>query len=108
MAFTREQVIAEARTWLGTLWHHQASVQRVGCDCIGFVRGAAERFVGPIPLALHYTATCHLYRAEPRIYLGFQGALRRDRAEHGSPPTSCSSRRERAGASLRSLPLKAA
>jgi NlpC/P60 family putative phage cell wall peptidase len=72
MAFTRGEVIAEARTWLGTPWHHQASVKGAGCDCIGFVRGVAERFVGPVPLALDYTATWHLYRAEPRMYLGFK------------------------------------
>jgi cell wall-associated NlpC family hydrolase len=35
MSFTREAVIAEARTWLGTPWHHQASLKGVGCDCIG-------------------------------------------------------------------------
>lgn len=72
MAFTRDKIIAEARTWLGTPWHHQASVKGVGCDCIGFVRGVAEKFVGSVPLALDYTPTWHLYRAEPRMYLGFK------------------------------------
>jgi NlpC/P60 family putative phage cell wall peptidase len=47
-------------------------VKGVGCDCIGFVRGVAEAFVGPVPLALDYTPTWHLYRAEPRMYLGFK------------------------------------
>ncbi len=72
MTFTPDDVIAEARTWLGTPWHHQASVKGVGCDCIGFVRGVAEKFVGRVPLALDYTPTWHLYRAEPRMYLGFK------------------------------------
>ncbi len=72
MPFTREDVIAEARTWLGTPWHHQAAVKGAGCDCIGFVRGVAEAFVGPVPIALDYTPTWHLYRAEPRMYLGFK------------------------------------
>ena len=72
MAFTRDDVIAEARTWIGTPWHHQASVKGVGCDCIGFVRGVAEVFVGPVPLALDYTPTWHLYRAEPRMFDGFR------------------------------------
>ena len=72
MTFTRGDVVAEARTWLGTPWHHQASVKGVGCDCIGFVRGVAEKFVGSVPLALDYTPTWHLYRAEPRMYLGFK------------------------------------
>ena len=40
MSVTRAQVVAEARTWLGTRWHHQASLKGVGCDCVGLVRGA--------------------------------------------------------------------
>jgi NlpC/P60 family putative phage cell wall peptidase len=70
--FTRETLIAEARTWLGTPWHHQASLKGVGCDCIGFVRGAALPFVGPVAIDLDYPETWHLYRAEPRMYLGFK------------------------------------
>ncbi len=70
--FTRDDVIAEARTWLGTPWHHQASVKGVGCDCIGFIRGVAEPFLGKVDIPLDYTPTWHLYRAEPRMYLGFK------------------------------------
>ena len=72
MPFTRDDVIAEARSWLGTPWHHQASVKGVGCDCIGFVRGVAERFLGPISIELDYAPTWHLYRADPRMYEGFR------------------------------------
>jgi NlpC/P60 family putative phage cell wall peptidase len=70
--FTRDALIAEARSWLGTPWHHQAALKGVGCDCIGFVRGVAEPFVGPVPIALDYPATWHLYRADPRLYSGFK------------------------------------
>lgn len=70
--FTREEVIAEARGWLGTPWHHQASLKGVGCDCIGFIRGVAQPFVGEIAIPLDYPETWHLYRAEPRMYLGFK------------------------------------
>ena len=34
-------IVAEARTWLGTPWHHQASRKGVGTDCIGLVGGVA-------------------------------------------------------------------
>lgn len=34
-----EEIIQEAREWIGTPYHHQASVKGVGCDCIGLVRG---------------------------------------------------------------------
>lgn len=32
-------VLAIARTWLGTPYLHQSSVQGVGCDCLGLARG---------------------------------------------------------------------
>lgn len=35
-------VIAEARTWLGTPFHHQASLKGVGCDCAGLIRGVGH------------------------------------------------------------------
>lgn len=38
---TRAAIVAEARSWLGTRWQHQASVKGVACDCIGFVAGVA-------------------------------------------------------------------
>ncbi len=47
--FTRAALLTEARTWIGTPWHHQAAVKGAGCDCIGFVRGVAEPFIGPSP-----------------------------------------------------------
>ncbi|QQR69243.1 MAG: peptidase P60 [Alphaproteobacteria bacterium] len=36
---TRSDAVAEARAWLGTPFHHQASVKGVGCDCIGLIKG---------------------------------------------------------------------
>jgi NlpC/P60 family putative phage cell wall peptidase len=38
----RQQIVDEARQWLGTPWHHQQSCKGVGCDCIGLVRGVAH------------------------------------------------------------------
>ncbi len=35
----RADIIAAARDWLGTPYHHQASVRGVGADCLGLVRG---------------------------------------------------------------------
>jgi cell wall-associated NlpC family hydrolase len=42
-------------------------VKGAGCDCIGFVRGAAEPFLGPITQPMNYTETWPLYRAEERL-----------------------------------------
>ena len=39
MATMRTMVVESARRWIGTPYHHQASVQGVGCDCLGLVRG---------------------------------------------------------------------
>lgn len=39
---TNEQIVEEARSWIGTPYHHQAAVKGVGCDCLGFVRGVYE------------------------------------------------------------------
>lgn len=70
-AFTRADLIAEARSWIGTPWRHQAAIKGVGADCVGFVRGVAEPFVGKVPIAMDYTTTWQLYRAEPRMFREF-------------------------------------
>ena len=36
---TRERVLEEARSWIGTPYHHRASVKGVGADCLGLIRG---------------------------------------------------------------------
>ncbi len=38
---TREQVVEEARTWLGTPFRHQGMIKGHGTDCIGMMRGIA-------------------------------------------------------------------
>lgn len=35
-------IVAEARTWIGTKFHHQGRVKGVGVDCIGLIVGVAE------------------------------------------------------------------
>ena len=39
MTITRMDAVAEARSWLGTHFQHQASLKGVGCDCIGLIKG---------------------------------------------------------------------
>lgn len=38
----RAAVVAEARSWVNTPFHHQAALKGVGCDCGGLVRGVGE------------------------------------------------------------------
>lgn len=63
----RQKVIAEARTWIGTPFHHGADLKGVGVDC-GFLilrvfadLGMVEPF-SPEP----YTPDWHLHRDEER------------------------------------------
>lgn len=52
----RAGVVAEARSWIGTPYHHQVSLKGVGCDCLGLVRGVWRAFHGDEPEAPpHYT-----------------------------------------------------
>lgn len=38
----QEQIVTQARTWLGTPFHHQARLKGVGCDCLGLVVGVVD------------------------------------------------------------------
>jgi NlpC/P60 family putative phage cell wall peptidase len=42
----RGRIVALARSWIGTPYHHQASVKGVGTDCIGLVRGIWRALYG--------------------------------------------------------------
>ena len=39
---TSELIVAEARTWLGTRFHHQGRVKGVGVDCAGLIVCVAQ------------------------------------------------------------------
>ena len=38
----QQQIVSQARTWLGTPFHHQARLKGVGCDCLGLVVGVVD------------------------------------------------------------------
>lgn len=40
---TREQIVTEAREWLGTPWRHQRRSKGVAADCAGLVVGVGMR-----------------------------------------------------------------
>ncbi len=42
----RADIVALARGWLGTPYHHQASLKGVGCDCLGLIRGVYAEACG--------------------------------------------------------------
>ena len=43
---TREKIVAAARGWIGTPYHHQASLRHAGTDCLGLVRGVWRELYG--------------------------------------------------------------
>lgn len=40
----RDDIVAEAREWLGTPFHHQARAKNAGVDCIGLIVAIAKKF----------------------------------------------------------------
>lgn len=60
---TRAAVVAEARTWIGTRFHHQAALKGVGCDCVGLVMG--------VGMALHLLPEDFVTRPEFEPFRGY-------------------------------------
>ena len=53
---SRRAILAEADTWIGTPYQHQASAKGAGCDCLGLVRGVWRALYGAEPeIAPAYT-----------------------------------------------------
>lgn len=47
--FLAGRVVALARSWVGTPYHHQASLKGIGADCLGLVRGVWRDLYGRDP-----------------------------------------------------------
>jgi NlpC/P60 family putative phage cell wall peptidase len=45
---TGEDIVAEARRWIGTPWRHQARLRGVGVDCGGLVVGVGQALGLPV------------------------------------------------------------
>jgi NlpC/P60 family putative phage cell wall peptidase len=43
------RIVAEARSWIGTPYVHQASVKGAGTDCLGLLRGVWRSVLGAEP-----------------------------------------------------------
>jgi NlpC/P60 family putative phage cell wall peptidase len=46
---TSHLILAEARSWIGTPYRHQASLKGIGCDCLGLLRGVWRHVMGAEP-----------------------------------------------------------
>ena len=82
---TRADVVAEAKTWLLTPYHHAACVKGAGVDCAYFLKAVFESvgMVSPF-VVTGYPRDWHLHNDEER-YLNYvtQYAHRVDRAQPG-------------------------
>jgi NlpC/P60 family putative phage cell wall peptidase len=46
---SRDEIVAQARRWIGTPYRHQASLIGAGTDCLGLIRGVWRSLVGEEP-----------------------------------------------------------
>lgn len=46
------EIVASARSWIGTPYRHQASVKGAGTDCLGLIRGVWRDLYGAEPEAV--------------------------------------------------------
>lgn len=58
---TRAQIVAEARTWIGTPWRHQGRLKGVGVDCIGLLACIAKDLG-----IFHYDVTGYSRQPNPK------------------------------------------
>jgi NlpC/P60 family putative phage cell wall peptidase len=45
-ALSRQDIIEEAKSWIGTPYRHQASCKGAGADCLGLIRGIYRNLYG--------------------------------------------------------------
>lgn len=54
---TGDEIVQQARAWLGTPFHHQGRLQGVGVDCIGLGKGVADAIGVQLTDILNYPRT---------------------------------------------------
>lgn len=70
-------IVAEARSWIGTPYVHQASSKGAGCDCLGLLRGVWRAVIGPEPVATPaYTPDWSEPQSEERLWDTAKSLLR--------------------------------
>lgn len=73
---TRDMIVAEARSWIGTPFRWQASVKGAGCDCKGLVAGVAREL--GLPEGRTFAARVHSYRHDfspDDLFAGLQASM---------------------------------
>ncbi|WP_321914822.1 C40 family peptidase [Paraburkholderia sp. J11-2] len=60
----RESIVACARTWLRTPWHHAARVRGAGVDCVQFVNCVYHEALGTPLVDVDYTPDQYLHHGQ--------------------------------------------
>ena len=60
-------IIDEARTWVGTAYHHQARVKGAGVDCANLIAGVLENCGWPKFHLDTYSTQWHLHNTEEKL-----------------------------------------
>lgn len=69
----RDQIAAEARTWLGTKYHHKGRIKGVGVDCGGLIYETYKKVLGipAEPFPSDYPEDWGLHKEDNELYLNF-------------------------------------
>jgi cell wall-associated NlpC family hydrolase len=71
MSNRTDAVLAEARTWLGTPYHHMGRLKGIGVDCAGFVEQVFHAVLDwPLGAWDHYPEDWNHHRDEERLLDG--------------------------------------
>jgi len=62
----RQAVVAEAKTWLGTHFHHEANVKGAGVDCVHMPASSYNVALGVDIHVPVYSAQWHLHQTGPK------------------------------------------
>jgi NlpC/P60 family putative phage cell wall peptidase len=69
MTDQQDQIVVEARSWIGTPYVHQASAKGAGSDCLGLLRGVWRAVYGSEPEAVPaYTRDWSEPQGEERLW----------------------------------------
>lgn len=87
MELTRANIVIETREWIGTPYHHLASLKGVGCDCVGLVIGVwkslGQSLKSKVPV---YSPQWHLHQKESQLIDILENTYHLERLPTTSPP----------------------
>jgi len=65
---TRKEIVAVAKTYVGTPFHHLGRVKKIGIDCVGIILGVAEELNIPLVILPEFKRYGRRSRQESLLY----------------------------------------